>query len=353
MGFSMYRRPRVVVLFAALIALAGSRYALADSPSVTAVLNNDRATVGETAQLQIRISNARGADAPDNISVDGLEIHRTGTEQHVELNNLNLTSSVIYNYTILPMKAGTFKIPPQTIRVAGKNLTTPELTLHVTSSGGTASGSQPNGAQQQTLNAKNIGFLEFVVPKRTGYVGEVLPVEIKIGLNSHVQFQGRPELPDLNVQGVTLQRAQQGEQNIETIGGVTYQVITCKGALAAIHAGKIELPPLETAVIALVRRSAPSSSRSRSRSPFDVFGMRDPFDDPFFSEPFGVFSGEPTKLSLKSEPVTLEIKPLPANPPGSNHGNIDNFRPRQFRPHGRSVPRRRARLAQVSAVGKI
>ncbi len=154
MGFSMYRRPRVVVLFAALIALAGSRCALADSPSVTAVLNNDRATVGETAQLQIRVSNARGADAPDNISVDGLEIHRTGTEQHVEFNNLNLTSSVIYNYTILPTKAGTFKIPPQTIRVAGKNLTTPELTLHVTSSGGTASGSQPNGAQQQTLMPK-------------------------------------------------------------------------------------------------------------------------------------------------------------------------------------------------------
>jgi hypothetical protein len=144
-------------------------------------------------------------------------------------------------------------------------------------------------------------------------------------LNSHVQFQGRPELPDLNVQGVTLQRAQQGEQNIETIGGVTYQVITCKGALAAIHAGKIELPPLETAVIALVRRSAPSSSRSRSRSPFDVFGMRDPFDDPFFSEPFGVFSGEPTKLSLKSEPVTLEIKPLPANPPASFSGAVGHF----------------------------
>jgi BatD DUF11 like domain len=325
MGFSMYRRLRVAILLSALIALAGSRYVLADSPSVTAVLNNDRATVGETAQLQIRVSNSRGADAPDNISVDGLEIHRTGTEQHVEMNNFNVTSSVVYNYTILPMKAGTFKIPPQTIRVAGRDLTTPELTLHVASSGGAASRSQPNGTQPQTLNAKNIGFLEFVVPKRTGYVGEVLPVEIKIGLNSHVQFQGRPELPDLNVQGVTLQRAQEGEQNIETIGGVTYQVITCKGALAAIHAGKIEVPPLETAVIALVRRSAPPSSKSRSRSPFDVFGMRDPFDDPFFSDPFGVFSGEPTKLSLKSEPVTLEIKSLPANPPASFSGAVGHF----------------------------
>jgi BatD DUF11 like domain len=323
MGFSMYRRPRVAILFTALIALAGSRYALGDSPSVTAVLNNDRATLGETAQLQIRVSNARGADAPDNISVDGLEIHRTGTEQRVEFNNLNLTSTVIYNYTILPTKAGTFKIPPQTIRVAGKNLTTPELTLHVTSSGGTASGSQPNGAQQQTLNAKNIGFLEFVVPKRTGYVGEVLPVEIKIGLNSRVPFQSL-EPPSLNVQGVTLQRAQEGEQNFETVGGVTYQTITYKGALAAIHAGRIELPPLETAVTALVRRRAPSSS-GRSRSPFDAFGTRDPFDDPFFSDPLAMFQGEPARIPLKSEPITLEIKPLPANSPASFSGAVGHF----------------------------
>jgi len=325
MGLSMYGRLRVAVLFAALIALAGSQQALADSPSVTAVLNNDQVAVGETVQLQIKVSNARGAEVPDHISVDGLEIQRTGTEQHVEMNNFNVSTSAIYDYTILPMTAGTFKIPPQNIRIAGKNLTTPELTLHVTNFGGSPSRSQPNGAQQQALNAKNIGFLEFVVPKRAGYVGEVLPVEIKVGLSSRVQFQGMPELPDPNVQGVTLQRAQEGEQNIETIGGVTYRVLTYKGALAAIHAGKIELPPLQIAVTALVRRSAPPSRAPRNRSPFDVFGMRDPFDDPFFSDPFARFSGEPTKILLKSEPVTLEIKPLPANPPASFSGAVGHF----------------------------
>jgi hypothetical protein len=320
----MYGRFCGAVLIAVLMAFAGSHYALADSPSVTAVLSNDRVTVGETVQLQIRISNARGADAPDNIPVDGLEIHRTGTEQQLEMNNFNVTTSAIYNYTILPMKAGAFKIPSQTIRVAGKNLTTPELTLHVTDSGNSASRSQPGGAPAQTLNAKNIAFLEFVVPERTGYVGEVLPVEIRIGLNSRVRFQSRPEPPEINLQGVTLQRAQEGEQNLETIGGVAYQVITYKGALAAIHAGKIELPPLETAVIALVRHRAPSSS-GRSRSPFDAFGMRDPFDDPFFSDPLAMFQGEPTKIPLKSEPVTLEIKPLPSNPPASFSGAVGHF----------------------------
>ncbi len=320
----MDRRFLLAILFAALLAFAGSHYALAGSPSVTAVLDNDQATVGETVQLQIKISDARGADAPDNIPVDGLEIHRTGTEQHVEMNNFNVTTSAIYNYTILPERAGTFKIPPQTIRVAGKDLTTPELTLHVTDSGGAAQRSQATGAPPQTVNTKNLAFLEFIVPKLSGYVGELLPVEIRIGLNSHVRFQSPLVPPELNLQGITLQRAQEPEQKIETIGGVAYQVITYKGALAAIHAGKIDLPPLETSVTALLRRRAPSSS-GRSRSPFDVFGMRDPFDDPFFSDPFAVFPGEPTKIPLKSEPVSLDIKPLPSNSPPGFSGAVGHF----------------------------
>src|SRR5438309_8906029 len=105
--------------------------AFADSPSVTAVLSNSEAAVGETVQLQIRVTGGRSADAPEKIAVDGLQIYRTGTSQHFEMNNFNVTSSVIYDYAILPMKAGTFKIPPQTIHVAGKSLSTPELTLHV------------------------------------------------------------------------------------------------------------------------------------------------------------------------------------------------------------------------------
>jgi hypothetical protein len=292
---------------------------------VTAVLSNSEASIGETVQLQIRVTGGRGAEAPEEISANGLTIHRTGTEQQVEMNNFNVTSSVIYNYTILPMQAGTFKIPPQTIRVAGNSLTTPELTLHVAAPNSNASRSPPNAPRQQTVNTNKIAFLELVVPKRAGYVGEVLPAEIRLGVNSRVPFQKRPEIPDLNVQGLTLRRTQEGQQNLETIDGVTYRVLTFKCALAAIHAGKIELPSLETTAVALVRRSASTPRAPRSRSPFDVFGTRDPFDDPFFSDPFGPFQGEPAEIHLKSEPVTLDIKPLPPNPPATFSGAVGNF----------------------------
>ncbi len=116
--------------------------AFADSPSVTAVLSNSEAAVGETLQLQIRVTGGRSADAPEKIAVDGLQIYRTGTSQHFEMNNFNVTSSVIYDYTILPMRAGTFKIPSQTIRLGSNALHTPELTLNVADSPGRSSSSR-------------------------------------------------------------------------------------------------------------------------------------------------------------------------------------------------------------------
>src|SRR5438128_3646330 len=134
---SMYRvRLSAIVLLAALIAFAGSDAAFADSPSVTAVLSNSEAAIGETVQLQIKLSSARDARPLENISVDGLEIHATGTSRQFEMRNFTTTSSVTYNYTILPLKAGRFTIPPQPIRVGSQSLRTPELTLNVADSPG-------------------------------------------------------------------------------------------------------------------------------------------------------------------------------------------------------------------------
>src|SRR6266576_2125738 len=148
---------RIGLVFIALIAVLGTNTAFADSPSVTAVLNSSETVVGETVQLQIRLKGARGADAPERIAVDGLEIRRTGTSQHFEMNNFNVTSSVIYDYTILPVKSGTFTIPSQTIRLGSNALHTPELTLNVADSPGRSSSSRSN-REAQPENANQLVF---------------------------------------------------------------------------------------------------------------------------------------------------------------------------------------------------
>ena len=314
-------------LFVVLGVIASAQFAYADSPSVTAVLNSSEATVGETVQLEVRITGARGADAPEEIMVDGLEIRRTGSSQRIEMNNLSLTSSVIYDYTVMPLRAGRFTIPPQTIRIGNNTLRTPALTLNVADSSGRSSGSSGAsgarpGRDTQAAGANNLVFAELIVPSKTAYVGEIVPVQIRMGFDPRV----RPRLvepPEITGQGFTAQKLQQSSENTETIGGRLYEVVTYKTAIAAARAGKFEIGPVtaKAQVVVPRRQSAP---RSRPRSPFDLFDQDDPFSDPFFSNPFSQL-GERREVDIKSTPVALEVKQLPPNAPSSFSGAIGNF----------------------------
>ena len=309
------------IFIAVFAVIAATQFAYADSPSVTAVLNNSLAVVGETVHLEVRITGARGAEAPEQIFVDGLEIHRTGSSQRIEMNNFNVTSSTIYDYTVMPFKAGTFTIPPQTIRVGNSSLRTPALTLNVADSSGRSSRGRP-GRDTQAAGANNLVFAELIVPSKTAYVGEIVPVQIRMGFDPRV----RPRLiepPEITGQGFTAQKLQESGQNTETIGGRPYEVVTYKTAIAAARAGKFEIGPVKAkAQVVLPRR--PSAPRSRPRSPFDLFDQDDPFSDPFFSNPFTQV-GERREVEIKSEPVALEVKPLPPNAPVSFSGAIGNF----------------------------
>ena len=314
-------RASIPVFFLALTAFGGVDCVLADAPRVTAVLSNSEAAVGQTIQLQIKVTGDRAAEAPENIVIDGLEINRTGTEQHFEMNNFNVSSSVIYNYTILPLKSGTFKIPSQTVRIGSSSLRTPELTLNVADSPGRSSSSR-SSRDLPPGDANKLVFAELIVPQKTGFVGETVPVEIRLGFDprAHPQLVDGPEITG---QGFTAQKLQQSQEGLETINGRSYDVVTFKTAIAAARAGKFEIGPVKAkAQVSLPRR--PGTSRSRSRSPFDLFNLDDPFSDPFFADPFGQFA-ERREVDVESEPATFEVKPLPANAPPSFSGAIGNF----------------------------
>lgn len=319
----MFRR----ILVFAPIAIA-AQYTFAAAPSVTAVLSDSQPSVGQMVQMEIKVNGAQNANVPETISIDGLEIHQTGTSRQFEMHNFDATSSVTYNYTILPLKAGHFRIPPQTVRVGNDSLRTTELALNVeqgsSNSAGTPGGSTGSGQRGQASVGSKAAFAELVIAKKDAYVGEMIPAVIRLGFD--MRARGRlQEGPELSAQGFTTQKLQQPRENLETIGGRTYQVYTFKTALAAARPGKFELGPVSAkAVVVLPRRPTGTTPRARPRSPFDIFNMDDPFSDPFFADPFGSM-GERTELPIRSETVELNIKPLPPNAPPNFSGAVGNF----------------------------
>ena len=305
----------LLILFGALIAFARPQCALAQYPSVTAVLSNSEATVGQMVQLEIKVRGANSANVPE-ISLDGLEIHQTGTSHQIEWHNMSSTSTAVYIYTILPLKPGTFKIPPQEVRVGSSLLPTPELTLHVVGSPGRQAA--PNRGSGSSVNAGKLAFAELVVPKKAAYVGEVIPAVIRLGFATRLVSLDGPQIAG---QGFTMQKLQGSDQpQMESVNGRQFAVYTFKTAIAAARPGKLDIGPVK----ATARLVVPSQSRSsRSRSPFDIFNMDDFFSDPYFADPFG--RSEKQDVPLESELVTLEVKPLPSNPPVNFSGAIGSF----------------------------
>src|SRR5207248_7164900 len=111
------------VLFLALVATVQIQSAVADSAKITAVLTSSDVVVGETVQLQIQVDNAGpSVKPPSNIDVPGLQIHYTGESTSMTMRNFSISSSITYNYTILPEKSGNYKIPSQSIRAGKDNL---------------------------------------------------------------------------------------------------------------------------------------------------------------------------------------------------------------------------------------
>ena len=89
----MFRRILVLVS----VAIAATPFTFGASPSVTAVLSDSQPEVGQMVQLEIKVNGANSANVPETISIDGLEIHQTGTSRQFEMHNFDVTSSVTYS----------------------------------------------------------------------------------------------------------------------------------------------------------------------------------------------------------------------------------------------------------------
>jgi BatD DUF11 like domain len=311
----MFHTRSIFAIATAIFLMA--QHSMAAAADVTAVLNNSSTAVGQPVQLQIKVTGSASARPPTQLMVDGLDIRFSGQSQLLEGRNFQFTYSFIYNYTVMPLKAGTFKIPPQTIEAGGSTLRTPELTLEVADS---AAAQSPRSNRSATsVDPAKIAFAELILSKTSAYVGEMIPVIVRLGFNVRTPVESLNP-PDITGQGFTTQKMREPRPVVETIDGKTYQVFTFKTALSPVRSGKIEVGPVETSPVVRIPRTA---SRNPSR-PRDLFDMNDPFMDNFFNDPFFAPS-IPQQIKLKSQSATLEVKPLPPGAPADFGGAVGNF----------------------------
>ncbi len=276
----------------ALVLMLGGLATHAADVSVKASLSRTVTVISEPVQLQIKvIGGKRAGDIPD-VTVDGLEIRylTTQTQRSIQFGfgaNRN-ESSVVYVYEVTPEKNGTFTIPAIALDVDGQAHQTQPIVLTV----------QPSSADD-AARPQARGIVEIIVPKKTAYVGEMIPVEIRLSVDSRVKWQP-VAMPELSGEGFTKQKMPEPQRPTVAIrDGTEYDLMVFKTAITPGKAGKISIGPAEVIYNAQVPRARPN----RQPNPFDLFG-NDIFGDAMFAQT--------QQVRVKGAPVELTVKPLPA-----------------------------------------
>ena len=269
---------------------------------VTAGLSSPTSVVGQPVELVITVRDARGADVPQTIGVQGLRIELIGRATRFEMNNLKVTSSLTFTYSVVPANPGEFTIPPVEVKVGNKALKTNPARLSVlAASQMPATPVRPQqapvaSAGQFASDATVAYFGELLLSKNKAYVGEVIPAELRYYFNSRISGEVG-DRPNFGGEGFTVQKFANVPKREQIVNSENYIVFGFQTALAPAKTGTLDVPASTLGARLQIPGSAPA-------------GFADLFRQFGGTIPQGMFT-ESREVSIETKPTRLEVLPLP------------------------------------------
>ena len=271
----------------------------AQDVQVTATISNNQVSLNDAFEYKVAVSGKS-----DNLPDPALPAFNSFTvlsgpnsSTSIQIINGRMSSSKEYSVYLQARQEGQFTIPPATIEVDGKTISSNEIMITVVKGQAqpatpTPSSGQPRSTRDADIAGENL-YLKADVDKRSAYQNEQISVTYKLYFRVNVRSYNYEKIP-ANAGFWTEEYTLPSQPPIsnEVVNGVSYQVATLrKVALFPTQSGELTIDPLVVSVDALIKR------QNRSRNFFDSF-----FDDPF---------GTTVRKSLASKPITVRIKPFP------------------------------------------
>src|SRR5690554_6851242 len=263
---------------------------------------------GEQFRLSYML-NQEGKDLrlPDLPDFDVLFGPSTSTSFSQRTINGKTTSerSVTYTYILVPKKTGTFTIAPASITVDGANYQSNSLQVEVLPPDKTATKGSPGASSSGTATvSESDAFIRAIVSKNNPYEQEGFTVTFRLYPTLNVVNFGRIQFPEFEgfmVEEVDLPMNRQLE--MERYEGRNYYTADLrKTLLFPQRSGQITIP---TGRIEMVF-SVPSGRRVST-----FFGSQEMMVD--------------VKKEMVTNPVSINVRPLPANRPASYANAVGTF----------------------------
>jgi hypothetical protein len=290
----MNRRLISWICLALIMLLAVSSLTLAVSAEAT--VDSSELAVGESVQLSITIDGSSTAERPDISGVDGLEIDYLGPSTQIQIINGKYSSTVTHNFTVTAFKPGQYRLGPFRVRAGNQQLTTNaiELTVNNGGAGGAQSGTDRGSAAPEQI------FLEMQPAKTRGYLGEQIPLKLRLFLRD-LRVDDL-SYPVLNQAEALIAKFEKPVQKKTVLNGLSYQVVEFSTHITPVKSGNFTLGPAAIDCSILVKRRS-----------------RDPFFDDFFND------YQKQTIQVKSKKVNFAALELPPGKPAGFSGGVGQF----------------------------
>lgn len=296
-----------VVAGCLILTLSARTFAL----TAEATIEANEISVGDSVQLSIRVSGTTSANNPDIGGIDGLEIRYFGPSTQIEVVNGKYSSSITHNYSVTALKAGRYQLGPFEVSAGRDKVSTNVINLTVADAPGGSSGngnqaqpnqpSSENGSSGQSQLGNKL-FMEMEVPRTKIYLGEKIPVKIRVYVGN-ISLEN-VSYPTLNQPEVALGNMGKPSQRNTVVNGIPYQLVEFSSILTFVKVGRFNLGPVTMDCNVLLRSRA-----------------RDPFFGDFFNDNY-----ERHQVQLKTKPLAMNVMPLPQEGrPTDFSGGIGRF----------------------------
>ena len=295
-----------LALFAAVVAFAQTGIRV-EAPNVVA------------ADEQFNVTFIiEGEDSPSDFSwasSDDFQVQwgpQQGKSTSIQIVNGKRSKTVqsTYTYVLRPVKAGKFALPTATAKVKGKQIASTQKIIEVAAAGAASShrpqqSGQQSQRQQAGLNDSDL-FMTLSLDRTDVVVGE--PVIATLKLYQRVNIAGFENVSFPSFNGFWSQEIEAPtniEFSREVYDGQIYNAaLLRKFVLIPQQQGKVKIDPAEMTCLVNIRVS------SGGTSIFDGF-----FDD-----------YRTVRKRVATQPVIMNVSPLPAGAPASFAGGVGQFR---------------------------
>ena len=277
---------------------SGGLFSSLAAQTLTARAQANTVAVGEEFEVDYTL-NANGSNfSPPSFA--GFDAEGPSQSTSVNIVNGNYSQSITYSYYLVPKSEGSFTIGPATIACSGKTISSNSLTIKVIK--GSPNNSQPattapqqgnnNSAPAEVSGANNNIFLRIIPSKTKVYEGEEVTATVKIYTRlsiESVQVEDAPAFSGFYSEYVTPANKGQLASSKEVVNGVAYLTAILKqNVLFPQHTGKLKIDPLTAQCVV--------------DQPVKTNNM--------FAQFFGG-SYKRVPYTIKSDPTTIEVMPLP------------------------------------------